>query len=368
MLRTTFKSLAAHKFRLFATGLAVMLGVAFMAGTLVLTDTIQKTFDDLFADVYDDTDAVVRAEGGVRLAGHRTARAGRRLAPRHRGGRRRGGRRRSATSVATRSSSTRTATPSATRRTGRRRSGGNWIDSDELNAFEIVGGQPRRVPTTRSSSTRRAPTTRATASATPHRCSCRAGRRTCTIAGIAKFGDADSPGGASFVLFTTGRRAAAVAEPGKFDSILVVADDGISQNELVDRIAPELPDGTEAVTGDGDHQGEPGRHRAGPQLLQHVHARVRRGRPARRRLHHLQHVLHHGRAAHPRERAAAGARRQEATGARRRCCVEALAVGLIASRGRDRCWASSWRRGSRRSSPRSASSSRPAASSSPPAP
>src|ERR687897_587865 len=63
MLRTTFKGLVAHKFRLFATSLAVMLGVAFTAGTLVLTDTIQKTFDDLFSDIYDDTDAVVRAEG-----------------------------------------------------------------------------------------------------------------------------------------------------------------------------------------------------------------------------------------------------------------------------------------------------------------
>ena len=91
MLRTTFKSLAAHKFRLFATSLAVMLGVAFMAGTLVLTDTIQKTFDDLFSDIYDDTDAVVRAEGAFDSARHRTTRAGRRLAPRHRFGRRRGG-------------------------------------------------------------------------------------------------------------------------------------------------------------------------------------------------------------------------------------------------------------------------------------
>ena len=63
MLRLTFRSLAARKFRLLATSLAVMLGVAFMAGTLVLTDTIQKTFDDLFSTVYDDTDAVVRAEG-----------------------------------------------------------------------------------------------------------------------------------------------------------------------------------------------------------------------------------------------------------------------------------------------------------------
>src|SRR5687768_5111226 len=33
-----------------------------MVGTLVLTDTIGKTFDDLFGDVYAGTDAVVREE------------------------------------------------------------------------------------------------------------------------------------------------------------------------------------------------------------------------------------------------------------------------------------------------------------------
>src|SRR3712207_1447941 len=56
------RGLLANKFRLAGTALAVILGVAFMAGTLVLTDTIAKTFDDLFADVYEDTDAVVRRE------------------------------------------------------------------------------------------------------------------------------------------------------------------------------------------------------------------------------------------------------------------------------------------------------------------
>ena len=50
MLAVTLKGLLAHKFRLVGTALAVMLGVALMAGTLVLTDTIGKTFDDLFAD------------------------------------------------------------------------------------------------------------------------------------------------------------------------------------------------------------------------------------------------------------------------------------------------------------------------------
>ncbi|HET7490190.1 MAG TPA: ABC transporter permease, partial [Acidimicrobiales bacterium] len=62
MFRTTLKGLLARKGRLFMTALAVTLGVSFMAGTLVLTDTIGKTFDDLFADVYKDTDAVVRAK------------------------------------------------------------------------------------------------------------------------------------------------------------------------------------------------------------------------------------------------------------------------------------------------------------------
>ena len=34
-----------------------------MAGTLVLTATIRKTFDNLFADVYRGTDAVVAGQG-----------------------------------------------------------------------------------------------------------------------------------------------------------------------------------------------------------------------------------------------------------------------------------------------------------------
>src|SRR5215207_5821930 len=62
MLRTTLKTLAARKWRLVTTSFAVLLGVAFMAGTLVLTDTIGRTFDDLFANVNAGTDAYVRGE------------------------------------------------------------------------------------------------------------------------------------------------------------------------------------------------------------------------------------------------------------------------------------------------------------------
>ena len=42
------------------TLLAVVLGVAFLAGTLVLGDTLRSSFDDLFADATAGTDVVVR--------------------------------------------------------------------------------------------------------------------------------------------------------------------------------------------------------------------------------------------------------------------------------------------------------------------
>ena len=62
MFRTTLKNLAARKLRLVTTSLAVLLGVAFMAGTLVLTDTIGASFDRLFASANAGTDVQVRHE------------------------------------------------------------------------------------------------------------------------------------------------------------------------------------------------------------------------------------------------------------------------------------------------------------------
>ena len=50
MWKVTRKGLAANKIRFVLTAIAVILGVAFVSGTLVLTATIQKTFDDLFAE------------------------------------------------------------------------------------------------------------------------------------------------------------------------------------------------------------------------------------------------------------------------------------------------------------------------------
>ena len=59
MYRLTVKNLWAHKVRFLLTGLAVVLGVAFMAGTMVLTDTMNKTFGDLFSAANRGVDVVV---------------------------------------------------------------------------------------------------------------------------------------------------------------------------------------------------------------------------------------------------------------------------------------------------------------------
>ena len=73
MWRVTLTSLRAKKLRLITTALAVMLGVAFMAGTLVLTDTLGKTFDGLLANANQGTDAYVRSSNEVTNDAHHGA-------------------------------------------------------------------------------------------------------------------------------------------------------------------------------------------------------------------------------------------------------------------------------------------------------
>ena len=65
MFMLTIKELAARKLRLLTTAFAVLLGVAFMAGTMVLTDTMQATFDGVIASANDGTDVIVQRSGAI---------------------------------------------------------------------------------------------------------------------------------------------------------------------------------------------------------------------------------------------------------------------------------------------------------------
>lgn len=59
MFRTTLRSIAAHKLRLLSTALAIIVGVAFVTGTLILSDTLNGTFAELFGETNDGIDVAV---------------------------------------------------------------------------------------------------------------------------------------------------------------------------------------------------------------------------------------------------------------------------------------------------------------------
>ncbi|MFF0151822.1 ABC transporter permease [Micromonospora sp. NPDC005203] len=68
MIRATLKSLLSRKLRLAMSALAVVLGVAFVSGALVLTDTLGRSFDSMFSSVYSDTDVGVTGTANVDVA------------------------------------------------------------------------------------------------------------------------------------------------------------------------------------------------------------------------------------------------------------------------------------------------------------
>lgn len=61
MFNVALKGLRAHKLRMALTGFAIVLGVSFVSGTYVFTDSINATFSGLFKDVYAGIDVSVRA-------------------------------------------------------------------------------------------------------------------------------------------------------------------------------------------------------------------------------------------------------------------------------------------------------------------
>src|ERR1700749_453554 len=71
MRRVTFRGLAARKLRLSLTALAVVLGVTFVTGTLVLGDTLNRTFNSLIGTAYQHVSFQIR--GKATLSGTDTS-------------------------------------------------------------------------------------------------------------------------------------------------------------------------------------------------------------------------------------------------------------------------------------------------------
>lgn len=79
MRKVSLRNLAAHKVRLVLTVLSVILGTAFVAGSFVFTDTLQKTFDSIFDGTAQGVDVrvspVEQGSSGIPIADVDTIRA-----------------------------------------------------------------------------------------------------------------------------------------------------------------------------------------------------------------------------------------------------------------------------------------------------
>ncbi len=248
MFRMTLQQLASRKLRLVTTSIAVLLGVAFMAGTLVLTDTIGRTYDALFADVNRGTDAYVRSDSA--LATSTTSEQRARLDA-------------SLVDTVAHTDGVAAAEGSITAYAqlvgpdghaignpdlGAPTYGGNWLLDDRLNPFDLVAG---RAPV----ADREVVIDKGTAEdagfavGDAARILTTSGVQDVAIVGIATFGDADNPAGSSYALFTADAAQRYLSAPGKVDAIKVVAADGVSDDDLVARLSSVVPEHVEVLTG-----------------------------------------------------------------------------------------------------------------------
>ena len=68
MKRVALKGILGRKLRTVLTAFAIVLGVAMVSGSYVLTDTISKAFNTIFASSYSQTDAVISGKKVVQYS------------------------------------------------------------------------------------------------------------------------------------------------------------------------------------------------------------------------------------------------------------------------------------------------------------
>jgi putative ABC transport system permease protein len=250
MWRVTIKGLLAHKVRLGLTALAVVLGVAFVAGTFILTDTMGRAFDDLFATV--NKGVAVQVSGVPKFEasgpGGDTAGAAERVPAELLGTIRQVDGVRSAEGGLTGYAQLVDKKGKAIVTGGAPTFGVSWTDDPSLNPLRLRQGRSPRASgeivvdahTAKSHGLHVGDQTTVLLEGPPMKA---------TIVGIAGFGQADNLGGATLVAFDPQTAQVALNGRGRFDEIDVTAQPDVSPEELRDRIQRVLPADFQAKTG-----------------------------------------------------------------------------------------------------------------------
>jgi len=249
MLRIALKGILGRKARLVLTSLAVILGTAFLSGTAVFSATLNRTFDNLFSDVFRNVDSYVRStqvieadfgaeerqripaelietieavpgiadvQGDIQAFARIIGKDGQPLGSEGAG-------------------------PPTFGSVGEEFKGALWtisegkfpsnstevaLDEASAKAGKFVIGDKVKVVA-------------------------QAGSREFTLVGIAGYGDVRSPGGATFALFDLATAQEFLAKPGFVDAILISGDGSVSDEKLAQAINAAIPSSykTETLTG-----------------------------------------------------------------------------------------------------------------------
>jgi putative ABC transport system permease protein len=250
MIGVSLRSLLSHKLRLALTTIAVILGVSFVAGTFILTDTINATFTSIFntADagvavtvhgrpiagssggigggqnhpIPTSLLATVRAVPGVRDAVGDIFRGGATLIGNN--GKPIGG-------------------------NGPPTFGANWITDSNISPYHLRSGKPPEAPTDVVVDAGTAAKNGLVVGQSLAIVFAGGIEQHFTISGIAGYGSSDNLAGATIALFTEATAEQVLDGQGKYDSILVSAQTGITDVVLRERMAMALPSYAVAETG-----------------------------------------------------------------------------------------------------------------------
>ena len=251
MTKVALRGLLGRKLRAVLTAIAIVLGVAMISGTYILTDTIDRAFKTLFTESYAGTDAVVTGRGlDISVDGEalpnppvdasvlETVRGVDQVAL--------------ATGCDPRRVQHEDPEPEgeAIELGGRadlrlrHRHDPEFAQFNPLNLFE--GRWPaaaNEVVIDAGTADDHGYAVGDTVEITTLQ-----PKRAFELVGVAQYGSVDSIGNASFAVFTISAAQELLEREGQYDAISVAAIEGVSEDELVAAIEPVLPESAEVVS------------------------------------------------------------------------------------------------------------------------
>jgi putative ABC transport system permease protein len=266
MIAATVQGLWGRKLRTALTALAVVLGVAMVSGTYVLTDTITKAFDGLYEDSYKGTSAVISGKEVVKNATSGKATVSESLVEEVRGLPGVAGAAGAVYDVSGTTDLTKLIGKDGEKLgTGEAPNFGWGLDPNEkrFNPLTLTAGAwadgPDQVVIDAGSAKKENYKV-----GDKIRASAEGPTREFNIVGIARYGSVDSIGGATFAVFDVPTAQDMLNKQGEVDSIFIAAKSGTSDTAVADQVRPLLDDS--AVVRTGAEQGAADSNETGDSL------------------------------------------------------------------------------------------------------